>query len=187
MIRTVIGGLIGGVVMFVVGFIFWASPLQKIAYSSATEQQSAAVQQALASNLPHTGRYVVPDPNTAGGTVLYGRGPIAIVDYNSAGFSTSDPSSVIGGLIHEVVVALMIAFSLYAVAGRVTDFDSRARLVIGFSAAAAVMIALSDPIFNHTGWRFAIYALVADVAMLVAPGLVIARWFLPVPVKPAVR
>jgi hypothetical protein len=95
------------------------------------------------------------------------------------GFAPGDPASMIGGLVQEVIVSLMIGFSLFAVAGRVTDFASRARLAIGLSAAATVMIVTSDPIWNHADWRYAIYALVADLAMLSASALVIARWFLP--------
>lgn len=179
-IRAVIGSLLGALAMFAVGFVFWGSPLMKIAYAGASEQQNAAVQLALAANLPHTGRYIVPDPNTRGGTVLYGKGPIATIDYNTSGFSTADPSAMVGGYVQEVVVSLMIAFSLFAVAGRVTDFESRFRLAVGLTSAATVMIALSDPIFGHTGWGFAIYNVVADSTMLAASAFVITRWFLPI-------
>ncbi|WP_174275204.1 hypothetical protein [Sphingomonas bacterium] len=187
MIRVLIGSLAGGVVMFLVGFLFWATPLNKLAFSSASEQQTANVQLAMANNLPHTGRYIVPDPETPGGTVLYGKGPVATVDYNAAGFSTQGGSWMLGGFIHEVVVAGLIGFSLLAVAGRVVDFESRARLVIGFSAAGSVLITLSDPIWMHADWGFAIYNLVACMAMLIAPGLLIARWFLPRPVGATVH
>ena len=93
-IRAVIGGLVGAVAMFAVGIFFWATPLNHLAYANATEQQGAAVQLVLAQNLPHTGRYQVPDISTAGGTALYGRGPIATIDYNTKGFSPSDPSTM---------------------------------------------------------------------------------------------
>ncbi|MDO6416904.1 hypothetical protein Q4F19_21145 [Sphingomonas sp. BIUV-7] len=179
MIKVLLGSIAGGVAMFIAGFLFWATPLNKIAFSSATEAQSAAVQLSLAQNLSATGYYLIPNPETSNGAVLYGKGPTALVNYNSAGFSTADPSAMIGGFIHEVVVSLMIALSLYAVAGRVTDFASRARLVVGLSAATVVMITLSDPIWMHGAWRFALYGLVADLAMMCASGLVIARWFVP--------
>ena len=179
MIRVVIGSIAGGAAMFVVAMIFWASPLARIAYSSVDAQPSAAVQLALGQNLPHTGRYVVPNPETPDGAILYGRGPIATVDFSNDGFSPSSSAVMIGGFIHEVVVSLLIGLSLLAVAGRVTDFASRLRLAIGLSAAATVMITLSDPIWMHSGWRFAIYDLVADLAMLVAASAVIVRWFLP--------
>ena len=178
-IRAVIGGLVGAVAMFIVGIIFWASPLNHLAYSSTDEARSAAVQVALAANLPHTGRYMVPDPNTSGGTVLYGRGPIATVDYNIRGASTSDPSAMIGGFIQEAVASLMIAWSLFAISWRVTDFTGRFRVAAGLTSAAAVMITLSDPIFGHGPWGFAIYNLVACIAMLTASAFVITRWFLP--------
>lgn len=179
MIRILIGSIAGGIAMFVVGFIFWATPLAALGYSHADEQKSAAIQTILAQDLPHTGHYIVPDVTTQGGTILYGRGPVATVDYNSAGYPTTDNRSLIGGLVQEIVVVLMFGLALLPICARVPDFETRARVVIGISAAASVMIALADPIFNHADWRFAIYALVADIAMLAAGGLVLARWFLP--------
>ena len=179
MIRAVIGGLIGAVAMFITGFVFWATPLNHLAYATTDEAKSAAVQNALAANLPHTGRYEVPDSNTPSGTILYGRGPVATIDYNSAGFSTSDPTTMIGGFVQEAVASLMIAFSLFAIASRVPDFASRFRLGVGLGAAATVMITLSDPIFGHGPMGFAIYNLIACLAMFTASTFVIARWFLP--------
>ena len=179
MVRILIGSLAGGVAMFIVGFLLWATPLQYFGFSSATDAQNAAIQLSLAQNLPHTGHYIVPNPMTQVGGNGYTKGPIASVDYNGAGFSTSDPASMIGGFIQEIIVSLMIGLSLLGIAGRVTDFESRAKVAIGLSAAATVMIALSDPIWMHADWRYAIYALIADLAMLSASSLVIARWFLP--------
>ena len=179
MIKVLIGSVAGGVLMFLIGFLFWATPLNHLAFSGASEQQSANVQLAMANNLPHVGRYIIPNPDTAGGTVLYGKGPVAVVDYNPMGFSTQGGPWMLGGFIHEVVVAALIGFSLLAVAGRVTDFESRARLVIGFSAAGAVLMTLGDPIWMHAAWGYAIYNLIACMAMLTGPGLLIARWFLP--------
>ena len=179
MIRILIGSVVGGIAMFVVGFVFWATPLAALGYSHADEQKSAAIQTALAQNLTGTGHYIVPDVTTQGGTVLYGRGPVATVDFNAAGFPTTDNAALIGGLVQEIVVVLMFGLALLPICARVQDFESRARVVVGISAAAALMIALSDPIINHADWRFAIYNLVADIAMLAAGGLVLARWFLP--------
>ena len=179
MIRVLIGSVAGGIAMFVVGFLFWATPLNRIGMSAADEAQSATVQLALAQSLPKTGYYIIPNPDTANGAVLYGKGPVAAVNFNTAGSSAADPRAMIGGLVQEIIVSLLIGLSLYAVAGRVTDFASRARLVVGFSAAATVMIVMSDPIWMNGDWRYALYGVVADLAMLCASGLVIARWFVP--------
>ena len=179
MLRILIGSIAGGIAMYIVGFIFWVTPLNNLAFATASEVQDATVQTALAQNLPHTGHYIVPNPASPGGTVLYGRGPIATIEYNSGGSSATDTAIMVGGFIQEVVVALLIGMSLYGVSARVTDFNSRARLVIGFSTAVSLLIRLGNPIWFHADWRFAIYAFVADVAMLCAAGLVMARWFVP--------
>lgn len=177
-LRLLIGSLLGGLATFVVGFIMWASPLSLLAYGSMSQQQAANVQLALAQNVPHTGRYMVPDPASAPGAALYARGPVASVDVNMHGFAGSDMTAMIGGYVHEAVVALLIGLALLAVADRVGDFASRARLVIGIGTAAALLITLSDPIFMHADWRYAIYGLIADTLMIVAGGLTVA-WFLP--------
>ena len=52
MVRVVIGSLVGGIAMFIVGFLFWATPLQYLGYSRANDAQNAAVQLSLAQNLP---------------------------------------------------------------------------------------------------------------------------------------
>jgi hypothetical protein len=179
MVRVVIGSVVAAVAMFIVGFLFWSTPLQYAGYSSATEPQNAAVQLSLAQNLPHTGRYMVPETGTPNGAIQYGKGPVALIDYNSRGFSTSDPAVMIGGFVQEIVVSLMIGFSLLAIAGRVPDFVSRFRVAVGLSAAGSVFILFAEPIWRHADWRYAIYALVANMAMLTAASFVLTRWFLP--------
>jgi hypothetical protein len=179
MVRVLIGALAGGAAMFIAGFILWATPLQYLGYSRATDAQNAAVQLSLAQNLPHTGRYVVPNPMSQAGANGYSKGPVAVVDFNALGFAPGDPGSMIGGFVQEVTVSLLIGLSLLAVSSRVTDFSSRLRLAIGLSTAATVMIALSDPIWEHSDWRYGIYSLAADIAMLSAASFVIVRWFLP--------
>jgi hypothetical protein len=139
MVRIVIGSVAGGLAMFIVGFLFFATPLQLIGYSSASEAQNAAAQAALAQNLPGTGTYIVPSPMSAQGAVLYGKGPVALVHYNSEGFSTSSMTVVVAGLIQEIIVALILGLALLGIATRVTDFASHARLVVWFSVGATAL------------------------------------------------
>jgi hypothetical protein len=96
-----------------------------------------------------------------------------------SGFSPTDPASMIGGFVQEVIVSLVIGLSLLAIAGRVTDLAARLRVAIGLSGAATLMIVIGEPIWNHADWRFALYSFVADLAMLSASSFVIVRWFLP--------
>lgn len=98
MFKLALGSFAAAVAMFITGFVFFATPLGMIAYTSADETQTAAVQAALAANLPKTGTYMVPDPSTQSGTTLYGKGPVAMVHYNSSGFprcgSKRDPQRI---------------------------------------------------------------------------------------------
>ena len=44
MVRTFIGGIVGGLILFVVGYIFWGTPLGEMPFDHAGDAQSAAVQ-----------------------------------------------------------------------------------------------------------------------------------------------
>lgn len=181
--KMLLGAIAAAVAMFITGFIFYATPLYMIAHGSIDAVQSANIQAALARDLAQTGTYVIPDPGTAQGTVLYGKGPVAMVHYNLSGFPVSDMGAIVQGFIHELIVALILGFALLGIAARVADFGSRARLVVLFSVAAAALIHLGEPIWMHVDWAHAIYVFIADTVMLAVGGLVIARWFLPTAVQ----
>ncbi|HEY5721169.1 MAG TPA: hypothetical protein VIT45_02510 [Allosphingosinicella sp.] len=188
MVRTLIGGLAAGLIIFVIGFIFWATPLGELAYSSATDAQNAAVQTALAQNLTKTdektgkisgtGAYVIPAHNSAEGAVLYAKGPIATVYYNTSGYSPDDMTMIGPGLVVALISGLLMAFGLAAVSpGK--SFTDMARLVILFSAGFTTWEFIGSPIFNHYGWGYWIYAFIAETVALIVAGLVVVRWFVP--------
>lgn len=189
MFRTIIGGLVGGVILFVAGFIFWATPLGEIPYSRATDAQNAAVQLALAQNLTPsgTGAYIIPAHATAQGAVLYAQGPVATVHYNTAGFSPDDMTMLLPGFIAAVIAGLLMAFGLAALGGGGRSYASTARLVVLLSLGICVWEFLATPIFNHFGWRYWIYAFFTESVSLILAGLVIARWFLPAPAAAAAQ
>ena len=181
MVRTFIGGLVGGLILFVVGYIFWATPLGELPFTRTGDSQNAAVQLSLAQNLTETGTgaYIIPAHNSAGGAVLYSQGPIATVYFNTQGYSPDDMSMILPGLVLALVSGLLMAFGLAAVGGGGRSFSATARLVILFSLGFTVWEYLATPVFNHFGWRFWIYAFTAETVSLILAGLVIARWFLP--------
>lgn len=178
--RTILGGLIGGVILFVVGFIFWATPLSEIAHKRTGDNESAAVQLALARNLTQaggTGTYIIPNSGTAQGTVLYGQGPVATVHFNTDGFPVDDMSMILVGFIFALVSGLIMAFGLSAVSDR--GFPAMARLVILFSLAVTTWTILAQPVFNHFGWTYWVYSFIAETMALLLAGLAIARWLVP--------
>jgi hypothetical protein len=181
MARTFIGGLVAGLIIFVIGYVFWATPLGEIPYRTAGDAQNAAVQTALAQNLTQTGTgaYIIPADHSAQGAVLYAKGPIATVYFNTAGFSPNDMSMILPGFLVALISGLLIAFGLAAVGGGGRSFAATARLVVLFSLGFTIWEFLGAPIFNHFGWGYWIYTFVAESTSLIVAGLVVARWFLP--------
>ena len=182
MVRLVIGSVVGGFVQWLVGFLFWGTPLSGLAFKVAPEAQNAAVQTMLAQALTPTGTgtYYVPWPDTPQGTVLHGRGPVALIHFNTAGFPVMDTGAIVGGLILSIVTIFLIGFALYAIADRVHDFTTRLRIVVLAAVATALYFTLGQPAVNqYLPWGYFVYQFISQVAGLIAGGLVLARWFLP--------
>jgi hypothetical protein len=174
MFRTLLGGLIGGVAMYLVGFLFWGTPLSALAYhradTSADSQLQAAMAQALTAS--GTGVYVIPDPATAQGTVLYGKGPVAMIFFNSGGFPVTDTGALVGGLILALVVGVLIALMLRFAGG---DLNRRVRVTLLFSLIAVLWLHVGQAVFNHAPWGYILYLAFSDFAGLVAAGLTAAK------------
>ena len=178
MVRVIIGAAVAAVAMLIVGFIFFATPLSRLGMASLDDAPAAAVQQALAANLPRTGTYAVPGTDTQAQTNMYSQGPIATVHYNTGGFAADDPGMLAIGLVFNFIVALLIGAAMIGIDRRVPDYGSRARVAVIIAVAASAFVHLGEPIYWHHDWGHFIYLFIADSLMLAAAGLVIA-WFLP--------
>jgi hypothetical protein len=181
MAKTLFGGLVGGFALYLVGFIFWGTPLSMLAFKTVDDTQSAALQVALAQTLTATGTgtYTIPSSATGQGTVLFGKGPVATIHFNISGFPVVDSASLLGGLIMALATGLIIAIAMSGITFRVTDFASRAKVALLFALAASLYLDLGQPVFNHYGWGYFIYLFLSDFIGLGVAGLVICRWFLP--------
>jgi len=185
MVRILIGSVVGGLAQWIIGAIFWGTPLGKLAFRVADDTANANVQLALAQNLtPHgTGTYYVPWPDTPQGTVMHGHGPVALIHFNTSGFPVMNSTSLLEGLVLSIVSILLIGLALYAIGDRVQDFASRAKLVIFFSIAATLYFTIGEPVFNYyLPWGYFLYLALSQVLGLIAGGLVLVRWFMPRPV-----
>ena len=173
--RALIGAVVAAVAMFILGFLFFATQLAGIGTKSLPDQQAAAVQTALAQNLPETATYSIPSAATAGQTTLYGRGPIATVHYNSRGFAVGNPATMIAGFIHMLVVTFLMAVGLYTVSRYAASFAERVKLLILGTLGATIFMRLGEPIWFHHDWGHAIYLFVADTVSLGVAGLIILK------------
>jgi uncharacterized membrane protein len=174
MIRTLVGGLLGGLALYLVGFIFWGTPLSGLAFGHVDEAQGLAVHQALASSLGAvgTGSYLVPDPGTPAGTALFGQGPIAMVHFVAQGFPVVDGPSLLLGLILAFIAGIIIAVALDAVPA-----PNRLRVGLLFSVSITSYLDLGQPIFNHYGWGYFVYLFLGDLLGFAACVAVIS-WML---------
>ncbi len=176
--RIIIGALVAAVAMFIIGFIFYATPLARLSTASLDDAQAAAVQQTMAAHLPKTGTYSVPALTTEAQTNMYSRGPIATIHYNISGFAANDAGALLTGLILNFIAALLIGTALIGIDRRIGDFGSRARVAILIVIAATTYTQLGEPIYWHHDWPHFIYLFIADSVTLGVGGLIVA-WFLP--------
>lgn len=176
--RVIVGAAVAAVAMFIIGFIFFGTPLAKLGMASLGDTEAAAVQQAMAANLPRTGTYSVPSIDTPAQTNMYSQGPVATIHYNTSGFAGVDSTSLISGLVLNFIVALLIGIAISAVADRVGDMGSRVKVAAVIALAVSAFNFFCKPIYFHQDWGFAIYMFVAQSLMLVVAALILA-WFLP--------
>lgn len=163
-----IGSIVAAIVMFALGFVFFGL-LGMQAYDPVAPEAAAAVQGALASSLAQSGSYMIP-PDEAAWMVDHH----ALVNYVAAGDSPSMASAMIGGFLHFLITACLLGFGLQAVGG---DAGRRIRVALWLGLAASVLMHLGDPIWYGFGWRYSLFLFVADGVILIAGGLVIAKWF----------
>ena len=115
MLRLLVGTLPAAVVMFLLGFVFYGTPLQMLGWTKAPLATQLAVQQALKA-LPQSGTYVIPSGDTPGATAAYGNGPVAQIQYNSGGFAMVDPGVFAGGFVQMAVSVFLLGCVLLTAA-----------------------------------------------------------------------
>jgi hypothetical protein len=181
MIRVAIGSIAAAVAMFIMGFIFYATPLGSIPVGGLDDSGAAAVQQALSQHMGDgdARTVIVPLPEGEAQQRMYIDGPIAMVHFNPSGFAVGDTGTMLSGFIHMLISALLLGAALYALAGHVRDFAARMSIIVLFGLAASCYMHLGMPIWWHQDWTFHIYLFVADAVTFIVGAGIIARWFLP--------
>ncbi len=182
MIRIFLGAVIGGLVQFVIGAIAWATPLGRLAFVGASDATAADLQAALGRNLTPTGSgtYFIPSPETAEGTVMLGKGPVALIMFNTDGFPVMDPMALLTGLGLSVAMLFLIGVALSMIDG----FARRMQALVLIAVATTLYFIFAIPVFNsYMPWAWWIYLGVECLIALIAGGFVMLRWFMP---KPAV-
>ncbi len=178
MFRIFIGSFVAGLIQFVVGAIAWVSPLGGLAFRNLDDARTAQVQAALASGLTPSGSgtYFIPSPETAAGTVLLGKGPVALIHFNTHGFPPMNPTALVAGLVMSVVTMLLVAIAVQ----RLPDFASRMRTTALFAVATVLYFVLSLPVYNfYLPWDWWIFLGIQEFVAFALGAFVLLRFFMP--------
>lgn len=176
--RLLVGSILGGIVQFIIGAIAWATPLGRLAFGQADPAATADLQGALARTLTPTGSgtYFIPSPDTAEGTVMLGKGPVALIMFNQSGFAPMEPGALLTGLGLSVLMLLLTGLALSMIDG----FDRRMRALLLIAAATVLYFIVSLPVYNfYMPWAWWIYLAVECFIAFVVGGFVMLRWFMP--------
>jgi len=179
MARLVLGSIVGGIAMWLVGFVFWGL-LGSVAVWSAGPAADPAIQATLAQYLgpSGTGVYAIPSPNTPAGTALYGHGPVAMVQFVNQGLVPFDVGALFAGLILGIVCVFLFGLALKMVAGG-ASFATRMKLVLLVAIAFPAYSDLGQIVFNHAPPTYFIWLFLSDMISFAVAGAILSRWFLP--------
>jgi hypothetical protein len=178
-LRVLLGGLLGGIVMFVWGFLFWAaSPLPKMSLLELPHE--AAVMRALDEAIPASGTYMFPSMTEANHDTVkarYAAGPVGMILIRKGGVDMEDPMTFVKGLLHFMACATIAGGILSTVVGSLRSYGSRALFVFRLGLFAGVAIEFAKAIwfyaptdfiflncaYHFTGWGLAGLAIAAVV------------------------
>lgn len=175
--KTGLGAIVAGLVQWVIGAICWVG-FGNLAFKVADDNANAALQAAMAQTLTATGTgtYQIPWPESAAGTVMHGKGPVALVMFNTGGFPVMNLPSLIEGLALSIVMMLLVGLALRHVAG----FANRVQVMLMFAIAFTLYFALSLPVFNYyLPWGWWIFLAIEEFLAFAVGAFVMIRWFMP--------
>lgn len=150
--NVVIGSLLGGLVLFIWGFLFWGlSPFAYSALSHAAPDDATAGQ-ALMQHFPRTGTYYIPGPHNPPDQLktLHEAGPVAFVFFNREGKPLMAPSVMITGFVHCIVLAFLVALALNSLGNALPGYGERVRLIVLVGLAAS----LWGPVAQIIWWYY---------------------------------
>lgn len=175
--RTLLGAIVGGVVLFVWGFIWWdLLPFGRGVMMTAPNED--AVLETLKENFPASGMYFLPGEGHEEGSAAWvakvKAGPVAQVFYRREGSDPMDPMYLVRGFGYMLLLALLAAVVLRR--AQAESYGGRVLFVflVGLLASAAAFSGavwwgqslgyhLFNLTFNVTSWLFAGLAMAAVI------------------------
>lgn len=104
-------GILGGIVLFIWGFISWTM-LPWHTMSMHNFKSDVAVTQAIQANAPESGIYVLPSMHPGEGMESKSTGPMVFASIHLPGMSSSMGMPMGIGLLTQIVAAFLVAWML---------------------------------------------------------------------------
>jgi hypothetical protein len=182
--RFILGSVIGAVVLFIWGAIFWMNPLPYSVLPQAKDEGQLGAM--LREHLPRSGTYLLPHPSDPPETInkLSLDGPTATIHMIREGRPALEPRVFIVGFIHGFAVVLMIGMLMTIALPALPTYGSRVRLATLFGIASALFVHGGSVIWMHEGRAWHYVNAIYEVSSCVIVGLVLAAFIKPATVPP---
>ena len=175
-----LGAVLGALLIFVWGFVFWGiGPGTGSAISPVPEQET--LRATLKATLPDSGVYMLPyseDPTDTTYQTLHTQGPIATIFYREEGSEPMAPGTMVLGYLHEVLVLLIMGLAL-KLAG-LGSYGARFGVVLLAGLAGSVFAQLAGPIWWLQPRDMAMMNLLYEAVAWLLGALVLAACVKPV-------
>ena len=180
MIRIVVAGFLGAIMLFLWGFFSWAIlPLHKTTIHTLSNED-IIVAAFKAGNL-ETGTYMVPgmagesEASKKAHSEKMKSGPIAMIHYSTNGYEEVDVMYMLRGFLIEFLAAMMAASLLGKLSWSLASkFGARVRFVLMLGIFLAIATRLSDWAWLGYPAGFTISLIIDDIIGWALAGLVIA-------------
>ena len=185
MMRILLGGVLGAVVLFVWSFLYWAVLSERLLPHKHMADEAAVVE-VLQENLLETGIYLFPmaqyDPDATAeekqaameaANERHRQGPHGTVTIHREGGEPIPPSKLVKGFVIEFASALLASILLCCACGR-RGYAARAAFVFGLGLFAAVSVHLIAWNFMLNPMGFTLFKIGDSVVGWLLTGLAIA-------------
>ncbi|MCI0539537.1 MAG: hypothetical protein L0Z50_30370 [Verrucomicrobiales bacterium] len=183
--KFILGSVIGAVVLFFWGFIFWGTnPLPySVLFRPKDEAQLGAM---LREQLPSSGTYVLPHPSDPPETLqkLSLDGPIAMIHLRHEGRSPMEPRVFAFGFLHGFAVVLTIGMLMTIALPALPSYSARVRFATLFGIASALFVHAGSVIWMNEGRAWHLVNAIYEVSSCFIIGLVLGAFLRPAAVPP---
>lgn len=178
--KFVLAPVFAALAMFVWGFLYWGAPHHLPYKSLGTVADDSATAEAIGKLFPSSGAYLIPNPQAGDEKMaaLMKRGPSVEVHIRKESMAMMDPSLLLAGYVHMLVIAVMLTGLLCGLEKAFERWTCRVK----FCAAIGLLVGVCDlgaAIWWHHAWGWTIALSVYDLVMYTIAGLVLARFVTP--------